>query len=153
MKSVEAKQGESGSSRYTVFTLSDQYFALEISYIREVIEFPKLTRLPNRQAYFTGTFNLRGKIVTIVDIRYLLNLEILKREEPGRVILTEFNQLLVGISVDKVLDFINVEELKIQLPSRKTPSAIANHITGFLEKENFGSIYLLDINKLITALS
>ena len=38
MKPVEPKQGGSGSSRYTVFTISDQSFALEISFIKEVMD-------------------------------------------------------------------------------------------------------------------
>lgn len=152
MKPVESKQGGSGSSRYTLFTISDQYFALEISFIKEVLDFPGITRLPNKETYFTGAFNLRGKIVTIIDLRLLMNLEIPENKNPKMVILAEYNGILVGIAVDQVMDFLNIEEIKIQLPLKKAPPAIANYVMGFLEKTNFGHIYLLDIIKLIRTL-
>ncbi len=152
MKPVEPKQGGSGSSRYTVFTISDQYFALEISFIKEVMDFPGITILPNKEASFTGVFNLRGKIVTVIDIRYLMKFEIPENKNPKMVILAEYNSILIGIAVDQVMDLLNIEEIKIQVPSRKTPAAIANYVLGFLEKKNSQHIYLLDIKKLVGTL-
>ena len=152
MKPVESKQGGSGSGRYTVFTISDQCFAVEISFIKEIMDFPGISILPNKEAYFTGAFNLRGRIVTIIDMRYLMNLEIPENKNPKMVILAEYDGILIGIAVDQVMDFLNIEEIKIQIPSRKTPSAIANYVLGFLDKTSFGHIYLLDINKLVRTL-
>ncbi len=152
MKSGETNLAGTGLNQYSVFTISDHYFALEISCIQEVLKFPKLTKLPNRKPYFYGTFNLRGKIVTVIDIRHLMNLEIAKDKDPEMVVLSEHAGGLIGISVDQVMDFISIEENKIRRPSRKTPSAIARYVSGYAEKENFDFIYLLDLIKLTGAL-
>ena len=153
MKSVESNQKEIAQNRYTVFTLSDHYFALEISYIKEILKFPILTRLPGKNKLFCGSFNLRGKIITVVDIRQLLKLEISENKINEMVVLTEYKGNLLGISVDQVMDLMNIEELKIQLPSRKIPASLAKYVSGFLEKENFGTVYLLDLIKLIGTLN
>jgi purine-binding chemotaxis protein CheW len=148
MKSAEVNQKKSGSNLYTVFTISDHLFALEISYIKEVLNFPAITLLPNKVAHFKGVFNLRGTIVTVIDIRYLLNLEIPANKNPEVVILAEYDDILIGIAVDQVMDIQQLEDIKIQIPSRKTPSAIAGNIVGYVDKEKLGNIYILDLIKL-----
>jgi purine-binding chemotaxis protein CheW len=140
------------SSRYSVFKLSDKFFALEISKIKEVLDRPAITYLPNARTHFLGVFNLRGKIITMVDARQLLSLNIPDRDTANMVILVEYDSLLVGMLVDQVMDFMHIEEIKIQLPSRKIPTAIANYILGYFEKENFGTVYLLDLVKLIQSM-
>ena len=153
MKSAEVNQKKSGSNLYTVFTLSDHLFALEISQIKEVLNFPAITILPNKKTYFKGVFNLRGTLVTVIDIRYLLDLEIPDEKTPEIVILAEFEEILIGIAVDQVLDIHTIEELKIQIPTRKMPSALAGKILGYVEKEKLGKIYLLDIIKIARILN
>jgi purine-binding chemotaxis protein CheW len=153
MKSAEVNEKKPGSNLYTVFTLSDHLFALEISHIKEVLNFPAITLLPNKKNHFKGVFNLRGTLVTVIDIRYLLNLEIPEDKTPEIVILAEYNEIRIGIAVDQVLDIHTIEEMKIQIPTRKTPSAIAGKISGYVEKEKLGKIYLLDIIKIARMLN
>ena len=153
MKSAEVNQKKSGSNLYTVFTLSDHLFALEISHIKEVLNFPAITLLPNKETHFKGVFNLRGTLVTVIDIRYLLNLEIADNKSPEIVILAQYDEILIGIAVDQVMDIQKIEEMKIQIPTRKTPSAIAGKILGYVEKEKLGKIYLLDLIKLARVLN
>lgn len=139
------------SSRYSVFRLSDSYFALEISDIKEVLKLPAVTKLPKSVMHYAGVFNLRGKIITLIDIRPLLNLK-KTDNQAGMAIIVTYDHYHIAVKVDEVMDFFNIDEIKIQLPSRKTPSAIANYILGYINKENFGEIYILDIIKIIRAL-
>ena len=67
-------------------------------------------------------------------------------------IIVTYDHYHIAVKVDEVMDFLNIDEIKIQLPSRKTPSAIANYVLGYINKENFGDIYILDIIKIIRAL-
>jgi chemotaxis signal transduction protein len=82
----------------------------------------------------------------------LLALDQPDNDTASMVIIIEFDHVVAGILVDQVMDFMPIEEIKIQLPSRKTPTAIAKYILGFVEKENFGTIYLLDLVKLIQSM-
>lgn len=142
----------SKTSRYSVFKISGVYFALEITNIKEVLNQPVLTRLPNSDSHYSGIFNLRGKIITLIDIRPLLNLEKTDSDVRGMAIIMEYDQYHIAVKVDELMDFLNIDEIKIQLPSRKTPSAIANYVIGLIHKENLGDVYILDIVKLIRVL-
>lgn len=140
------------SSRYSVFKLSDKFFALEISNIKEVLDRPEITFLPNAKTHFLGVFNLRGKIISMVDVRQLLSLSIPDHDSASMVVLVEYDNVTLGILVDEVMDFVHIEEIKIQLPSRKIPAAIAKYILGYFDKDNLGTIYLIDLVKLIQSM-
>jgi chemotaxis signal transduction protein len=64
------------------------------------------------------------------------------------VVLIEGNHSIMGVLVEKVLDFVNIEDVKIQIPSRDINARVANYIQGFYEKEGTGTIYLFDPEKL-----
>jgi chemotaxis signal transduction protein len=61
--------------------------------------------------------------------------------------LLEKDNTVLGVLVEKVLDFVNIEDIKIQIPSRDINPRIANYIRGFYEKEGTGTIYLIDPEK------
>jgi purine-binding chemotaxis protein CheW len=145
---TSANRNEPDSNQYTLFSVSGHYFALEIAFIKEVLDFPNYTQLPNRPAHFSGVFNLRGRIVTIIDIRYLLNLEISENELPKMIILIESEQALVAIAVDQVFKFMNIDDIHIKVPSRATPAPLAKYVSGYVENKEYGTTYVLDIEKL-----
>jgi len=138
--------------RYSVFELAGLFFAVEISTVREVLNYPKVSRLPNADAIHLGVFNLRGRIISLLDIRYLLGLETGDFESTDMVMILEKDDTLFGILVKRVLNFIDIEEIKIQLPSRKVQSSIANYILGLYEKENLEVIYLIDTVRLVNSI-
>jgi chemotaxis signal transduction protein len=69
------------------------------------------------------------------------------------VMIVEKDGITVAILVDQVMDFMQLEEIKIQIPSRKIPAAIAKYISGYYDQENFGIIYLIDLIKLFQSLT
>ena len=140
------------SSRYSVFKLSDKYFALEIFNIKEVLDRPAVTFLPNVKAHYIGVFNLRGKIITLVDIRQLLSFKMPEKDMSDVVVLIEYDNVIAGILVDQIMDFMPIEEIKIQLPSREMPAAMAKYILGYVQKDDLGTVYLLDLVKLTQAI-
>jgi len=91
-----------------------------------------------------GVFNLRGTIIPLIDLRIILGLEISGEKGSGMLLLLDKDNSMLGVLVEKVLDFVNIEDIKIQIPSRNISPRIANYIKGFYEKEGTGSIYLID---------
>lgn len=138
-------------TRYSVFSLADKLFAIELSYVKEVIKFPHITALPNVEANIIGIFNLRGTIIPLIDLRHTLGLAIREQKESDMVLLLEGYKVLMGVIVERVLDFANIEDIKIQIPSRSISPRIANYIRGFYEKEGTGTIFLFDPEKLFTS--
>ena len=62
-------------NKYSILGIEDQYFGVDIVYIREVIPSPKITKMPNVNPAIIGVFNLRGQIYSIIDYRNILGME------------------------------------------------------------------------------
>ena len=136
-------------ARYSVFSISGKLFGLEISTVREVLPQPKVTSLPNVSTHVVGVFNLRGNIISLVNIQQILGLKSIEKKDTDMVLLVESSNLLISFVVEQVLDFVEVENSKVKLPSGDMPSDMANFVRGIVSSDNMGQIYLLDTERLL----
>jgi len=138
-------------SRYSVFSISGKLFGLEISTVREVLSPPKITFLPNVPAHVVGVYNLRGNIISLVDLHQILGLNSVEKKDTDMVLLVESSDFLMSFVVEKVLDFVEVENAKMQPPSKNIPARMAYFVRGIYESANMGLIYLMDTAKLLNS--
>ena len=138
-------------TRYSVFSISGKLFGLEISTVREVLPPPKITFLPNVPAHVIGVYNLRGNIISIVDIQQILGLNFTEKKDTDMVLLVESSKLLMSFVVEKVLDFVEVENSKIQVLSTNIPDRLAYFVRGLYDADNMGQIYLLETERLLNS--
>jgi purine-binding chemotaxis protein CheW len=143
------KKTNSKISRFSVFIVSEKLFGIELSKVIEVIPLPKISKIPSSPKHILGVFNLRGTILTLLEINETLGIHAQDTEENMVLVIEHLNQK-IGILVDKVLDVINVDESEIQLPSREMSPKMATNILGYYEKEGVGIINLLKLNELLT---
>jgi purine-binding chemotaxis protein CheW len=68
-------------SRYSIFRLAGQLFGLEINIVREVFSFTRVTKLPNASPVILGVYNLRGSIITLIDLHQVLGLDSTESKE------------------------------------------------------------------------
>ena len=95
------------SESYFSFNLGKEIFSLEVKYVKEVFEFESLTPVPNSLPYLKGVMNVRGGVVSIVDLRKLFNFEVSEDLTGTQIIIMEIPQenekpVLLGIIADKV---------------------------------------------------
>ncbi len=138
-------------TRYSVFSVSRKLFGLEISTVREVLRPPKVTFLPNVPAHVVGVYNLRGNIISLVDIQQILGLNSEGKRDSDMVLLVESSDFLISFVVEKVLDFVEVENSKVQLPSRNIPARMAYYFHGIYEADKMGQLYLFETEKLLNS--
>lgn len=89
------------------FYLGKGLFSLPVKYVKEVFDFENITPIPNSLSYLKGVMNVRGSVVSIVDLRILFGFEENPSLEGTQIIITEIPQrndknLVVGIVADKV---------------------------------------------------
>ena len=89
------------ATRYSVFSVSGKLFGLEMSTVREVLSPPKVTLLPNVPTHVLGVYNLRGSILSLVDIQRILGLNSTNKKETDMVILVESSRSLISFVVEK----------------------------------------------------
>ena len=136
-------------SRYSVINISGHYFGIEINKVVEVIPFPRFTIIPNLNPSILGVFNLRGQIYSIIDIRVLFDLTMNDISDKNYVVLLKDGNVSFGIYVDKVMDVLDIDETKIQVPNRKSSSNFIHFLNGLYEDKKLGLIHLMEVREII----
>ncbi len=138
-------------NRYMEFTLGDQFFAIPITAVREVIQRPEFTTMPNMPAHFEGMINLRGKILGVFNIRKKLNVKkIVERAEqsPDVVIVVEHDSISVGMLVDEVTRVIQVTPDMIKDAPLKDDDPSKKYILNIIQTKE-ALVLQVDVNELL----
>jgi purine-binding chemotaxis protein CheW len=114
-----------------VFELDTEEYAVEIKDLQEIIKIPDITPIPNTPLFIRGIFNLRGKIIVVIDLERRFNLVRERAVAEGNIIVAEVNENSFGIVVDKVSEIINVSKSSIQpTPALATFKIQAEYLKG-----------------------
>jgi purine-binding chemotaxis protein CheW len=107
-----------------VIALNGEFLGLNLDLVREFTDVRKVTAIPCTPPHIVGNMNLRGEILTLVDIRNALNMQMGNMESLGKAIVVEVSDIVAGIVVDEVLDVMYLNPLDI------TPVPTAIHYTN-----------------------
>lgn len=131
------------------FNVGDATYAIEIKYIKEIIEVEQITLVPKIPSHIKGVINLRGKVVPVISIRKRFEIEEIPFDSRTCIIVLEFEDgEQVGIIVDRVQEVVDVKSSDIsQTPDSKNVNA-NRYIKSIVHFEN-NVILLIDCNKLI----
>ncbi|RLD12803.1 hypothetical protein DRI50_08495 [candidate division KSB1 bacterium] len=132
-------------TKVTVIRISKRLFAVEIKFIREVLPLPKVTRLPNVEPQFYGVFNLRGRIIPLVDIAPVLGLGKQKVEDDFFVVICEVNGKISGLLTEKVLDMRILESELLRIPENDIEENMLPFISSVYKKGKSEPIFVLDM--------
>lgn len=111
---MEGSDSKAESVQLVVFELDTEEYAVEIKDLQEIIKIPDITPVPNTPDFIQGIFNLRGKIIVVIDLEKRFGLAREKAAIEGSIIVAEVNDNSFGIVVDKVSEIINVSKDVIQ---------------------------------------
>ncbi|MBF0446652.1 MAG: chemotaxis protein CheW [Magnetococcales bacterium] len=108
--------------RLLTFQLSNEIFGIDIIQVCEILGFQRITRVPRTKAEQCGVINLRGSVISVLDMRYKLGVPISKPTKNSCIIIVEFIQsdgpLILGILVDQVREVCDVIDDRIDPPPR-----------------------------------
>jgi len=124
-------------------------YGCDIDCVREIIPWRKATRLPGAPVHVQGMVNLRGTIVTVLDLAARLEPDAPPLDElhAGRsIILVEYGTRVVGAAVDEVMDVQGIAPEPVEEASGGARGGLVRGL-GHLEGE---VVVLLDIHMLIT---
>lgn len=131
------------------FLLDNALFGIDANQIQEVVQIKKMTRVHNAPSYVKGVINLRGRVVTVIDLGEKLDLQPVLESDENRVLIVEWKQEFVGILVEKVIEVIQLEEGSIKPPPRNVHGIQAEFITGVFKNRDGVAAGLLDFSKIL----
>ncbi len=91
------------------FILSGEKYAIETKYIAETLKLSSFTPLPTAPAFLLGVMNLRGEIISIINLKEFFELSGEKLSDLSRVIVLKLNELMFGVLADKVEEVMNFD--------------------------------------------
>lgn len=100
---------------YIVFSLGLDEYAFPLGRVKSVVALPKITPVPYQPSYYRGVINLRGQIVSVIDLRSRLQMEPAQPTLETSVIILDLKTYCVGVIVDsinRVLYVNNVDEVR-----------------------------------------
>ncbi|WP_141735229.1 chemotaxis protein CheW [Oligoflexus tunisiensis] len=129
------------------FSLRSEEYAIALVKVREVIALPDITPVPYMPSHFCGIMNLRGQVVSVIDLRTMLKMEATQVAGETAVIILCIDGLSLGVIVDAVNSVLGVHDADIHPPDfdvRDKPGCI----TGIIHKDD-RLVFLLDIGETI----
>jgi len=127
------------------FLLAHEHYAVESSHVREVYPLENLTPLPCTPAFVLGIVNLRGEIVSVIDLRKFFDLPQTGLPDLNKVIVLESGNMVFGILADAILGVRRIPLAEIQ-PSLPTLTGIREK---YLKGITPGRTVVLDAEKLL----
>ncbi len=117
------------------FTLADHFFGVDVERVQEVIRQQEMTRIPLANQEIRGLINLRGQLVTAVDLRLLLELgEFSPGDEPMNIIIRDEDSA-VSLQVDEIGDVLEVNDADFERPPETLKGAARKLIKGAYKLE------------------
>jgi chemotaxis signal transduction protein/chemotaxis regulatin CheY-phosphate phosphatase CheZ len=132
--------------QYIGFHLHDGDYAIPITVVREIINLPGITKIPQSPPYLRGITNLRGTVIPVVNLKQLINLPE-GREEEKKVIVIASGSITFGILVDGITGVVSIAAETIE-----SPEAISHGQNDRVEgiaKQDGRLILILNAKKLI----
>lgn len=90
------------NNKYICFSLEKDQFAIPLLQVKEVIGDVKITPIPDRPSYFKGIINLRGQVLSIIDLKDKMRLKTSTSQKSRTIIILDFESAHIGVLVDSV---------------------------------------------------
>ena len=102
--------------KYMTFKSGNEYFGLKIQYVNEIIQFQAITAIPETEDYIKGLINLRGKIITVIDISLRFKQEPVEYNDRTCIMVVNVQNTLVGLIIEKIAEVVEIREENILPP-------------------------------------
>jgi purine-binding chemotaxis protein CheW len=144
----EREEPKEKTLQLVIFRLVREWYGVEITKVKEVIKVGKISYLPSSPEYIAGIVSLRGNILSVTDLKRILNLPHEDLTEKARIIAIESGIVETGFLVDEVVESIEVPVSKIEVPLLTIPAEGAKYIEGQC-KVNDKLIALISVERVL----
>jgi len=127
-----------------VFKVNEEQFAVEASKVQSINDMMEITSVPKSADYIKGLINLRGTIISLLDINLLLDIEKAEGTQENIIILN-LQEEAVGVTVDQVDEVLEIEEELIEKVETDRAKTYIKGVINFKDR----IVTLIDIGKLI----
>ena len=137
------------AERYLEFSLGKEKFGIQLLQVRELISVPETTPIPYSPKYFKGIMNLRGQVISVIDLRLKLGVTSNEDQSENAVVIVEFDGFRLGLIVDSINKVLQIEDGQIaEVPEVKATGG-KDYINGVF-KNGDDLVVLLELPSLLS---
>jgi purine-binding chemotaxis protein CheW len=130
------------------FQVGRETYGVPITSLHEIVRVPEITAVPDAPEFMEGVINLRGKIVSVIDLRKRFGAREASVHRRNRILVVEHLGRLSGLIVDSASEVLKIPGADVEPPPAVMQETGLTCVTG-LCKYKGRLIMLLDMNKLL----
>ena len=149
VSSESSEKSEQGNQeRFLAFSLGKEHFGIPLIRVKEVIGLTEITSVPYTPSHFKGVMNLRGQVISVVDLRIKMNLSKTEIKPETAIVILDVPPLSIGIMVDSVDNVLSLSSVDIQETPDIENHSLKDSITGVVRQDH-NLIVLIDIIQIL----
>jgi purine-binding chemotaxis protein CheW len=133
--------------QFCTFYLNNLLFGVDLNSVQEVMRFVHMTRVPLAPGVVSGLINLRGQIVTALDLRQRLQMEARIGEAPPMNVVVRSGGGAVSLLVDEIGDVVEVDDSTFERPPETLRGRVRSMILG-VHKLDDRLMHMLDTERV-----
>lgn len=137
-------------SQLCTFNLAGQLFGVTVVSVQEVIRYQHMTRIPLAMPTVRGLINLRGQIVTAIDMRARLGLPPQSQEQLPMNVVLRTRDGVVSLLVDSIGDVLELDERAFERPPETLTGVLRDVVLGVYKLET-SLLLLLDVERVVSS--
>ena len=130
------------------FRIGKEIFGVPIGLVLEIVRVPEITSVPDAPDYIEGVINLRGKIISILDLRKRFGEQNIVVHKKNRILVAEIEGKMVGLIVDAASEVLKLPLSQVEAPPNVFEDGELNYVTG-VGKLKDRLIILIDLTKIL----
>ncbi len=141
-------EATTSGAKHVLFLLDGTQYAIPLENVLEIQRLPRVTALPHVPEWLRGVTNLRGDILSVVDLRVLLSLNETPNSTAQRLLVVRSTreELVIGWVVDRVIGIRGVAPGEVKSYAAQTGDSVAPFIQGLVERDGrFMAVLDVDI--------
>ena len=148
-ETMNTEKGETKGAghRFLSFTLGTEDYAVPLLAVREVIAVPEVTPVPFTPPHFLGIMNLRGQVISVIDLRAKLGVKPAANSETA-VIICDLHPITLGVVVDAINSVLTPNDTEISDKPEIQSKQNTDYITGVYSKDD-KLVLFLDLAKAL----
>jgi purine-binding chemotaxis protein CheW len=132
---------------YLAFVLAGDTYAVQIAYVAEILKPPPITEVPRAPRDVIGVMSVRGRLVTVIDLRRRFRLAEQRADRKTRILLVDSGEEHIGLLVDEVLQVYRLADTEIE-PAAVLGGDQPAHIAGIGRPEG-ALLILIDLKPIL----
>lgn len=131
-----------------IFRLADEYYALDIQAVQEIVRMQTITSIPGSDFWVEGITNLRGRVVPVIDLRKRCGISASEYTPETRIVVVSSATGMVGLIVDAVSEVMRIPAEQVELPSSIVSVPENTYLRGIAKLED-RLVSLVDLDGIL----